>query len=336
MSPFTLIELLRNHTVFIQTHNFPDPDAIASAFGLQEFLHFYGVEATPCYDGRIDRLSSKKMLDTFGITMNSSDQLDHMTKEDYIVLVDSQKLNSNITDFVGTEVACIDHHPIFAHYAYDYFDLRMTGSCASIIASYFKETKTPISTHAASALAYGIKMDTADFTRGTTSLDIEMFQYLYEHSDWELVKSMYSNTLEYDDLQAYGAAIQNIQLYGTTGFAYIPFNCTPALIAIISDFLLALDVVDIAIIYASNIDGIRFSVRCERKDIHAGMLIARALDGIGNGGGHPAMAGGMIPAENAAVFGDGDGLQTAIHERFLAAEDAMKEEAKLKSGSSDN
>ena len=322
MEPLKLIELLKEHKVYIQTHNFPDPDAISSAFGLQEFLRHYGVESELCYDGRIDRLSSKKMLDTFGITMHSKADIQGMKEQDYIVLVDSQKLNSNITDLIGDEVACIDHHPVFIQYTYKYADLRTAGACASIIASYFKETNTPVSPQAASAMAYGIKMDTADFTRGTTTLDIEMFGFLYEYADWDLVKSMYSNTLEYDDLRAYGAAIQNIQLYGTTGFAFIPFNCTPALIAIISDFILALDVVDIAIIYASNIDGIRFSVRSERKDLHAGDLIARALSGIGNGGGHPAMAGGMIPKENAVSLGNG--LHIFIHERFLDTEELLK------------
>ena len=70
MNPLTLISILKNHTVFIQAHNFPDPDAISSAFGLQQFLAYYGIESSLCYDGRIDRLSSKKMLDTFGITMS--------------------------------------------------------------------------------------------------------------------------------------------------------------------------------------------------------------------------------------------------------------------------
>ena len=35
MSDFLrLAELCRGHTVFLQTHNFPDPDAIASAYGV--------------------------------------------------------------------------------------------------------------------------------------------------------------------------------------------------------------------------------------------------------------------------------------------------------------
>lgn len=91
MNPIDLVDILRNHTVYIQTHNFPDPDAIASAFGIQQFLNCHGVEAALCYDGKIDRLSSKKMLDTFGIVMHSKDELPDMTEEDLIVLVDSQK-----------------------------------------------------------------------------------------------------------------------------------------------------------------------------------------------------------------------------------------------------
>ena len=51
-----LIELCKGHVVYIQTHNFPDPDAIASAYGLQRLLEIYGVESRLCYDGRIDKL----------------------------------------------------------------------------------------------------------------------------------------------------------------------------------------------------------------------------------------------------------------------------------------
>ena len=42
MEPMKLVELLKGNVVYIQTHNFPDPDAIASAFGLQYFLKQHG------------------------------------------------------------------------------------------------------------------------------------------------------------------------------------------------------------------------------------------------------------------------------------------------------
>ena len=70
-----LAQLCRNKTVYIQTHNFPDPDAIASAFGLQKLLRHYGVESTLCYAGRIDKLSTSKMLQMFRIEMQSYDML---------------------------------------------------------------------------------------------------------------------------------------------------------------------------------------------------------------------------------------------------------------------
>lgn len=322
MNPLDLTDVLRNHTVYIQTHNFPDPDAISSAFGLQEFLEFHGISAALCYDGKIDRLSSKKMLDTFGITMHSKNELPDMEEEDFIVLVDSQKMNSNVTDLIGDEVACIDHHPIFFPYDYQYQDIQPVGACASIIASYFQRTDTPISPSCAAALAYGIKMDTADFSRGTTALDTEMLSFLFSHADWGLVTDMYSNTMEFDDLRAYGAAIQNIQIFGGTGFAYIPFNCANALIAIISDFILSLDVVDIAVIYAMQTEGIRFSVRCEQNRVHAGNLISQALLSWGSGGGHPSMAGGMIPIDHLPLLGED--IHTSIQNAFLNTIEEME------------
>ncbi|MCI8484649.1 MAG: DHH family phosphoesterase [Lachnospiraceae bacterium] len=322
MNPLDLVDILRDHTVYIQTHNFPDPDAISSAFGLQQFLEFHGVSALLCYDGKIDRLSAKKMLDTFGITMHSKDAFPNMTEEDLIVLVDSQKMNSNVTDLIGDEVACIDHHPIFFPYDYRYQDIRPVGACASLIASYYQSTDTPISPNCAAALAYGIKMDTADFSRGTTALDTQMLSFLFSHADWGLVTDMYSNTMEFDDLRAYGAAIQNIQIFGGTGFAYIPFNCANALIAIISDFILSLDVVDIAVIYAMQTEGVRFSVRCEQNRVHAGSLISQALHSWGSGGGHPSMAGGMIPMDHLSLLGED--IHITIQNSFLTAIEEME------------
>ena len=102
MSKITdLIELCQGHSVYIQTHNFPDPDAIATAFGLQKLLEEYGITSSLCYDGRIDKLSASKMLDTFQIQLLPYECLTADMKEtDPIICVDTQKHAGNITDFV--------------------------------------------------------------------------------------------------------------------------------------------------------------------------------------------------------------------------------------------
>ena len=62
-----LIDLLRGHRVFIQTHNFPDPDALASAQGLKVFLRAHGIDSVICYEGNIEKISTRKMIDKFEI-----------------------------------------------------------------------------------------------------------------------------------------------------------------------------------------------------------------------------------------------------------------------------
>lgn len=44
-----LVELLKGHKTYLQTHNFPDPDAIACAYGLSELLKAKGIDAEICY-----------------------------------------------------------------------------------------------------------------------------------------------------------------------------------------------------------------------------------------------------------------------------------------------
>ena len=301
--PQDLIVLLKGHKTYIQTHNFPDPDAIASAYGLQYFLQQFGIDAILCYDGSIDKLSTKRMLTVFSMEILHADLLADMQESDYIVTVDGQKYNTNFTDLPGDEVACVDHHPQVRDCGYHYKDIRMVGACSSIVVSYYREMGIAIPPLVASALAYGIKMDTADFTRGATAFDAEMFAYSFETADVEKLQEMYKNVMEFKDLRAYAAAIDNIKIYDRTGFACIPFDCPDALIAIISDFILALDVVDVSIVYSVRKDGLKFSVRSEVEAVDAGKLVATALSGYGSGGGHKAMAGGFVPNESLDRIG---------------------------------
>jgi len=298
-----LVEILKGHKVYIQTHNYPDPDAMASGLGLQVFLKQHGVESTMCYDGKIEKLSTKRMLDVFQFEIYNIEDISDMSATDYIVTVDAQKFNANITDFIGNEVACIDHHPTFIQCEYQYKDIRLVGACATLVAQYFKESGTPIDSNTATALLYGMKIDTDSWSRGVTLLDIQMFEYLFPYIDEEKMKLMNKSSMELKDLRAYGAAIQNIRLYDNIGFAEIPFNCPDALVGMVSDFILDLDVVEFAVVYAKREDGLKFSIRSELKYLNAGEITAEALNGIGTGGGHAAMAGGFVPIEMVEKFG---------------------------------
>ncbi len=310
-----LIEILKGHKVYIQTHNYPDPDAMASGLGLQVFLRYHGIESMICYDGTIEKLSTRRMLEVFQFEVYNIRDISDMKETDYIVTVDAQKFNANITNFIGDEVACIDHHPTYVPCEYRYKDIRLVGACSTLITQYFVVSGTPMDQNTASALLFGQRIDTNNLLRGVTDLDIEMLAYLHKLADEERITAMMNSTMELKDLQAYGAAIQNIRIYDYIGFAEIPFDCPDGLIAMVSDFILSLDVVEFAVIYAKREDGLKFSVRSERSNLDAGRIVAEALEGIGTGGGHASMAGGFVPID--AVKKMGHLYDEAVENRFI-------------------
>lgn len=305
MSQFdSLVQLCQGHRIYIQTHNFPDPDAIASAYGLQRLLDARGIESTLCYDGQIDKLSSSKMLDLFQIRMLSYESLaPGMRETDRIICVDTQKHSGNVTDFIGDEIACIDHHPTFVPVDYLYQDIRVTGACATLVAEYYKLSEIEPDSDAATALLYGLKMDTLQFTRGVTELDIDMFRFLFPLCDQKKLAALEKNNMQISDLNAYRAAIDNIELYGSVGFSWIPFSCPDAMVAILSDFILSLVEVEVAVVCSLREGGVKLSARSEDPAVSAGDLLHKALKGIGSGGGHATMGGGFIEKNRLPELG---------------------------------
>lgn len=318
MTPYEeIIRLIRGHKISIQTHNFPDPDAIGSAVGLQYFLKQFGIDSILLYDGKIDKISTKKMVDYFNIEIFPVHVVENLSDSDYVITVDGQKNNSNFSDIIGDEVACIDHHPFVTDYEYRFVDHRPVGACSSIITDYYIKSGVIPSEDVATALLYGIKNDTSNFQRGVTGLDIEAFQFLHKYANYQKLRSIENSTVELSDLRAYGAAFENTVVYDRVGFAHINFDCPDALIAMVSDFILSLDAVDVSIIYADRNGGYKFSVRSEVDNVNAGKMINKALNGIGFGGGHPTMAGGLIP--NEFVLKLGDNHDFSIRKTFMDA-----------------
>jgi len=317
-----LITLLKGHRVFIQTHNFPDPDAIASAFGLQVLLERFKIPTTICHHGNVERTATANMVSEFGIKMTEDTELEDMTSDDYIITVDSQKGNANILDLVGNEVACIDHHPTFCQADYKYKDIRIVGSCATLIADYYMSYKMDMPKDVATALLYGLKMDTADFTRGVTELDIDVYKYLFPRADNSLIRKFQSGVIQYDELEAFVDSMKNIDILNGVAFAFLNFQCADAFVATISDFILNLDVVTFAVVYSRKAKGFKFSVRSELDELNAGKIAEQALKTVGSGGGHSSMAGGF--AEESKVLDISIDFNRVIQNLFLDVIDPLR------------
>lgn len=322
-------QISREH-VYIQTHNFPDPDAIACAFGMQELLKCRGIASTICYRGKIDRYSTEKLVELLEIPIKNLDEDIVSTDEDEVILVDAQKGNANIVNMTGDEIICIDHHPVLCECEYRFSDIRKdVGACASIIASYFVENGIPFTRNTATALTFGIHTDTNKLTRGVSKLDIEMLYHLFDECDRDMIHMLENSSLYFEDLMAYSKAIASMKVYEDVTFANTGSDCPEALVASVSDFMLALVDVNFSVVYSCRREGMKLSVRSELPTLDAGKIVNRALKGIGNGGGHAAMAGGFVPfcgPESKAEL-----LLADIQERFLKVIEAEKKKTQAES-----
>lgn len=314
----SVLESIQKDHIYIQTHNFPDPDAIASAYGLSVLLNRFGVTTSICYKGKIERYSTNGLVDKLGIKMIDITDYEFETDDNEIIIVDSQKGNSNMTDIPGRYIACIDHHQSYIsenRYRYRYSDIRPElGACATIIAEYYFENNIQMDKKVATALLYGIKTDTQRLSRGVSQRDMDIYQVLFKMCDKEIIDSLEHCNLQFEDLRAFATAINSIKVFDNVSFANTGRDCPEALIASISDFMLDLVEVDFSVVYSLKQDGIKLSIRSIGA-IDAGAVTHLALEGIGGGGGHIEMAGGFVPFNKSEV--DIIAVIDLIQERFL-------------------
>lgn len=280
--------------IYIQTHDYPDHDAVATAFGLQQLLEQKGIASFLIYEGEIQRSSLKEMISRLGINIQHCSAYP-LTPNDKIIIVDGCKGNKNITDLIGDEIALVDHHLVDKPEDVPLTDIRPEiGSCSTIIQSYYFAGGNSMTREAATALMIGINMDTNLLTRGVSDEDIHAYSWLYQRADIALQNSILRNYIQTQDLNFYRFAIDHLELSQSLAWCFFPQGCNQNLLGILGDFFLALKEVDLVVLCAENEGKINFSVRNENPDWNAAEIIQNALKDLGFGGGHKEMAGGII------------------------------------------
>lgn len=306
-----LLQAVPASHVYIQTHSFPDPDAVVSALGLSRLLEYHNIRSTIIYSGEIERYSTLAVLELFGIPFLNIETLPPLTREDMIILVDSQMNTANIFATNGNYRACIDHHQTFIPASYFFSDIRSDiGACASMIASYFLDNHYKIDQILATAFVYAMRVDTDNFTRHVSSFDLFILNRLFPLADQNMLNSLSHCSIQLSDLTAYTNALQNIKIVNSIAFANVGMNCPSEVIAMISDFILNLWEVTTSIVYSLREDGIKLSLRTENPKYNVGKIVYEAI----GGGGHRTMAGGFIPRNNNQPF---DEMIASMENRIL-------------------
>lgn len=154
------IEKLRNHiipasSVLILTHDYPDPDCLASAFGIYHLLSFWGIKSSVIsFGGFVGRAENRAMIRFLNISTVPF-VLTEVNDFERIILVDSFPGKGNVSLPKTTPVhAVIDHHPNDPLPGSTFFfDIRKDyGATSTIITKYLLEAHCPITPKLATAL----------------------------------------------------------------------------------------------------------------------------------------------------------------------------------------
>lgn len=283
--------------LIIQTHDYPDHDAVASAWGLSRLLAEIGYPSRIVYRGRLRSHSLLAMVGQLGIPLERLHDSDMAKLADWqALIVDGSPLRANARSLAGTVLGVVDHHPNPGDLDCPWVDVRTSyGSCASIVADLWMEAGREPDRDTATALLMGIQMDTDFLGRRVSPMDLAALQRIFFIADWEFGTSTLRTALSVEDLPQIEAALSHAQVDGNLFFTVVPTDCSQELISILADFFLRLREVSVTVIVESGGDDYHVSVRSRNTELSAAALLKRALAGMGQGGGHDHMAGGVIP-----------------------------------------
>jgi len=304
-----LAALAGRREIIVQTHNFPDPDAVATAFALADILQRRGFATRIVYDGTIQRDSLQRMIADLGIAVTPASAAS-VRSGDPIVIVDGCKGSKNVTDLPGQEIAIVDHHLVTAPEDVPFRDIRSgLGACATLLVTYYGDLDLEIPRRVATALLIGLLTDTDLLQRGVSREDTEAYARLYRLADIPLVNNILRNKIQEKDLGFYRRAIDKVRVEDRIAWCYLEEGCNQNLLGILGDFFLSVAEVDFVLLAARNDARINLSARSERSDWNASLAVQDMLAGIGFGGGHADMAGGIVA--DAGLF-DPDAMRARL------------------------
>ena len=103
--------------------------------------------------------------------------------------------------------------------------------------------------------------------------------------------------LRLDQLPDIGKAFSSTLVDGKVIVAELEGDYSSELLSVLADFLLRLREITFAVVIETGGTECRLSARTRDADLDAGFILLKALAGIGSGGGHPHMAGGIVKKE---------------------------------------
>ncbi len=308
----SLVDVVKDEEkVLILMHDNPDPDAIASAVGLQHLLESLAKKPSLIgYSGIVGRAENRAMVKYLGIKMYS---MSRISLQDYpcVALVDTQPLTGNNALPAGKSPDIVfDHHPLRpASRKVPHREIKPKYNVtASIITEYLIASKLEFDTNLATALFYAIKSETEGLSREVGKVEAHLRHFLYPRVDQKLLANIENARVSREYFKVIHSALEHCRIYDDVVIADLQSVSSPDIVAEVADLLMRLDKISWGFSFGAYNGDIVISARGTDRSKDAGTLMRTAVGDLGAAGGHEMMAGAKInvkdktPAQKKALI----------------------------------
>lgn len=280
-------------------HDYPDPDALASAAAMHLLLERkFGIHSQIAFNGTVSRAENKELLRRLRYKWVATSSIVPPSRPVYCILVDTAPWSSNITiPSYARPIAVIDHHRhARAHVVKDiYTDIRAgAGATTTIMYEYLKAAGVVPPRWLAAIMAYAISSETLDLSREYEKADVEAYVDLAARADHKIVGKIRHAPLPRQYYSLLQEALTNARKYEKTAWSHLSGVEQPEIVAEVADLLLRMEGLRWSFCTAYVNDGLFVSLRSSWSGARCSQLLRSVIGRKGSSGGHDSMAAGFM------------------------------------------
>lgn len=304
--------------LLVLTHDSPDPDALASGYGLAALCkQAFNISSRLVYSGLVARAENRAVLSLLTPDWQQEDNLPDLTPYSAVALVDSQPGagNNRLPPEHSVEIVIDHHYPRWENLRpVKFVDVRPEiGATSSMIYQYLEAAGIAPEPLLATALFYGLQTDTRGLARGASHEDEAIYLKLLSWIDRPRLVRVEQAGLSRDYFRAFNHGLEAARVYGRCVTANLAEMHRPDLAAEMADVLIRLESARAVLCFGVFGEQLQLSLRTEPSGQDAGLIMQKTIGDLGKAGGHGTMAGGQIPLVDHQI----DELIQQIESRFL-------------------
>lgn len=296
--------------VYIFLHDFPDPDAIGAAVGIQRLIKDKHNKLCTIFGIGLSHPQNRTMVNALNLDLKNPfeffKEMDGNASEAAIIWVDMNPSSTNFRFGTGKNNEfypdwVIDHHiDKETTGSADNLDMHLVGSTCTIVAEYMMNSglgwgEEDEPSKVASAMMLGIMTDTGNL-KTANSRDIVAFEYLKQHYDQDIYSSIENYELNgyfFDVLQT---AYNNREKVGSLLVLNLGFLTESRRDAIpfVADLWKKNKDVGVVIAFGLINNSIAASVRVKGLSSITATELARGVFVTDDSGGHTHMSGATV------------------------------------------